>query len=403
MARSIRSYSLENRTQRLRLPVRRKSYTVRIAPSIRLGYRRNLNAGAWSVLCADGSGGSWLKKIGYADDFEDSNAKDILTYWEACERAKRLARATDGETGERPATVAEAIESYRLDLAARGGNEVNATGLINKLTPALASRPVSMVGAKDVKAFRDSLVATGVKRVTVNRYVTSFTAALRLAARLDKRITNKDDWQMEMLPSDSEARNVILSEQQVRNVVSEAYKLHAAFGLLIEVLAQTGTRISQARRLVVTDLLTDRLNMPRSRKGKGKRRHERFPVPIAPTLAAKLRAAANGRPDNAPLLVDGDGEPWEAGCQTKPFRLIATAAGLDPGIVTTYALRHTHIVAQLLAGVPIRLVASLHDTSVIMIERTYSKYIAGAGDEIARRALVDFDSAPAAGNVVALR
>src|SRR5262249_22122557 len=123
MARSIRSYSLENRTQRLRLPVRRKSYTVRIAPSIRLAYRRNLNAGAWSVLCADGNGGSWLKKIGYADDFEDADGKTILDYWQAAEAAKKLARAAGGETdGERPATVAEAIESYRLDLAARGGN-----------------------------------------------------------------------------------------------------------------------------------------------------------------------------------------------------------------------------------------------------------------------------------------
>jgi hypothetical protein len=31
MAPRVRSYSLENRTQRLRLPVRRKSYSVQIA------------------------------------------------------------------------------------------------------------------------------------------------------------------------------------------------------------------------------------------------------------------------------------------------------------------------------------------------------------------------------------
>jgi hypothetical protein len=42
-----------------------------------------------------------------------------------------------------------------------------------------------------------------------------------------------------------------------------------------------------------------------------------------------------------------------------------------------YALRH---VRQLLANVPIRVVAMLHDTSVAMIEKTYSKYIADHAD-----------------------
>ena len=45
--------------------------------------------------------------------------------------------------------------------------------------------------------------------------------------------------------------------------------------------------------------------------------------------------------------------------------------------------------------------ATLHDTSVKMIERTYSRYIAGHSDAIARRALLQIE--PSAGaNVVAL-
>jgi integrase len=381
--------------------VRRKSYTIRVAPSIRLAYRRNLNAGAWSVLCADGNGGSWLKKIGLADDFEDADGKLVLDYWQAAEAAKKLARTTDGEAdGERPATVREAIEAYRRDLAARGGNEVNATGLLAKLTPSLASRPVTLVSTKDALGFRDGLVATGIKKVTVNRYLTSFLAALRLAARLDKRITNQGDWKLETLPSDSEARNVILSDVEVRAVVAAACELDRAFGLLVEVLAQCGARISQARRLTVADLLADKLMVPASRKGRGKRHTEKRPVPITPGLAAKLREAAAGRPANAPLLLDGNGEPWQKGCQTKPFALAATAAGLDPAVATAYSLRHSSIVRQLLANVPVRLVAVLHDTSVQMIERTYSKYIANVGDQLARRALIDCDSAPTGDNVV---
>ena len=41
-----------------KLAVRRKPYTVRVAPGIRLGYRRNATSGTWSVLGADGQGGS---------------------------------------------------------------------------------------------------------------------------------------------------------------------------------------------------------------------------------------------------------------------------------------------------------------------------------------------------------
>ena len=50
---------------------------------------------------------------------------------------------------------------------------------------------------------------------------------------------------------------------------------------------------------------------------------------------------------------------------------------------------------------PVRLVASSFDTSVAMIEKTYSKYIADHGDEQMRRALFDVD-APADGNVIPL-
>ena len=75
---------------------------------------------------------------------------------------------------------------------------------------------------------------------------------------------------------------------------------------------------------------------------------------------------------------------------------------LDPDEVTLYALRHSSIVRQLLANVPIRIVATLHDTSVKMIERTYSRHIAEHTDALARRALLDV-SQPTANNVIAFK
>ena len=59
------------------------------------------------------------------------------------------------------------------------------------------------------------------------------------------------------------------------------------------------------------------------------------------------------------------------------------------------------IVRMLLRNVPIRLVASLHNTSVAMIEKHYSKYITEHSiDDISRPGCCS--EPPAADNVVAL-
>ncbi len=80
---------------------------------------------------------------------------------------------------------------------------------------------------------------------------------------------------------------------------------------------------------------------------------------------------------------------------------VVMTIGLDPAEVTMYCLRHSSIVRLLLANVPVRLVASLHNTSVAMIEKHYSKHIAEYGDEHARGALLQ-PAPPTGDNVVPL-
>jgi hypothetical protein len=59
-------------------------------------------------------------------------------------------------------------------------------------------------------------------------------------------------------------------------------------------------------------------------------------------------------------------------------------------------------VRALLGSVPVRVVAANHDTSVLQIERTYSKHIADHSDAVARQALLDLEQ-PVASNVRPLR
>jgi hypothetical protein len=151
----------------------------------------------------------------------------------------------------------------------------------------------------------------------------------------------------------------------------------------------------------VDDLLLDRLMMPPSRKGSKKKHAEKRPIPISLSLAAKLRTAAGDRQAHERLLLRCDNEPWKPSAHARPFRRAAKAAGLDPDVVTIYALRHSSIVRQLLAGIPTRVVAAHHDTSIPQIEKHYSKYILDYTDAMTRRALLDLDQGnPALSNVV---
>src|SRR5262245_17935346 len=92
MARSIRSNILEARSNRLKLPVAREPQWVRIGDGLSVGYRRNRTAGTWVARIANGKGGYERKAIGAADDYEEGDGRDVLTYWQATEAARKLHR-----------------------------------------------------------------------------------------------------------------------------------------------------------------------------------------------------------------------------------------------------------------------------------------------------------------------
>jgi integrase len=410
MARRPRAARLETRTARLKLKVRKKPYDfTSIAPRIGLGYRRCKSAGRWVVKVADGHGGNWTKVVGIADDHEDADGEHIFSWWQAQDQARALARGKDS-AGGRPGTVAEALADYEADLIARGGSPTNARRVRTLLPPTILAKPVALLTARELKHVRDRLVTKGAKPASVNRDLKGLKAALNLAAAHDPRITNSAAWRtgLAALPDAHHARNVILNDDnEVRPLIAAAYAEDSALGLLVETAAVTGARVSQLARLEVADLQADRpdprLMMPSSRKGKGIKRIERKPVPITSSLAAQLRQAAGNRARTEPLLLRTDGAAWQPPIADYrlPFIRAVTRVGLDPSIVTLYSLRHSSIVRALLAGVPTRVVAAQHDTSVPMLERTYSQHILDHSDTVARRALLD-TAKPAAGNVVAL-
>jgi hypothetical protein len=235
-----------------------------------------------------------------------------LSWWQAIERARKLARGND-DTG-RPITIKEAVDSYERDLVARGGSVANAGRIRKHLTPTLAAKPVGLLTARELAAWRDALLADGMKPATAVRIAKSVKAALTLVARRDHRIGNRNAWRdgLSGISEGFASRNLQrLTDAQVSALVSAAYAVDRAFGLYAEVLAVTGARCSQVARLTVGDLQTGaerRLMMPCSRKGRGRKPAKRS-VPIPASLAAKL---ASNRPAEAPLLMRSDGRPWQS-------------------------------------------------------------------------------------------
>jgi integrase len=405
-----RRSALETATSRRRLEPRKKPYWITISPGIALGYRRNQGGvGTWSVRVAE-SGSEWVKRIAHADDLEAASPPHILNYWMALDAARLLARRQPGAAADesRPLTVAEALDKYADDLRSRGADQYNATRARFHLTGALLSKPVSMLSAGELRKWRDTLSARGLSPATVNRTRTVLRAALELVASLDHRIGNRDAFRLGLkgLPNATKARRMVLPDADVLRIVEAAYQEDRALGLLVEVLAQTGARISQATRLRCSDLQPDRhdprLLMPTSFKGRGQKERQHVPVPITTSLAALLKHARGNRAADARLLLRHNGTAWrpKGNDYVRLFREAVRRAGLDHQI-TSYTLRHSSIARSLIKGVPTSIVARTHDTSTKEIEAHYAAFIADFSDSLSRKALLQ-PGPPTADNVVTL-
>jgi integrase len=227
----------------------------------------------------------------------------------------------------------------------------------------------------------------GLKPRSVDRVKYVFKAALNLAANGDARITHRP-WTIALKAIGGEeagARNVILDDADRGAIRGAAYRNSEEFGLLIDVLDETGCRPSQAARLTGEDVQhgfvdrrtgkrQPRLMMPASRKGTSKKQLTHRPVPD------RLKGRVP--------LTRADGRPWSKVNLAHYFdRVMEGVSFNSPAKITMYAFRHTSIVRQLLANVPVRIVAALPDTSIEMIMRNYSKFIADHADELARATL----------------
>ena len=387
-----------------------------------MGYRKAARGGRWLVRWYAGNQKYRQIALGVADD---AVAQGALSYEAALRAAKeavvtsrKLAEAGGG--GPAP-TVRSALEEYIAERdrreVAREGREVrsDASRRLNRHVLSderFADIPLHRLTDSDIAGWI-ARIDQSLKRTTRMRMVSDVKAAFnRIHRRLRKMLPSDFGdtirFGLTLEPSCEKAEpvareNQILTDEQVRAIIASMTDLDkdGDFARLVILLAATGSRFSQVVRLNVRDVQPDRLRvmMPSSRKGRN--RIDSFtPVPIGRDVIEALAPAIEGRQPQDRLLhrwrhiqismtewVRVERGPWKTPSEMlRPWHKACQAAGLKRTV--PYALRHSSIVRAIRLGLPIRLVAALHDTSVAMIERHYGRWIADGLDEIAARAVV---------------
>jgi type IV secretion system protein VirB11 len=281
-------------------------------------------------------------------------------------------------------------------------------------TVALRTRTGSVTMA-DLKAWQ---LRTLRRRGTIQRVVSDLKAALNRAWTEHRRALPGDlpvvikhglAVEAEGLARAHARDNQVLADDDIRRIVTAACALDEDFGRLVVLLAATGARFAQVSRLRVADVQAGqgRVMVPESFKGK-KKASAYIRVQVGADVLAALGPALDGRVASAPLLERwrhvqvrteqrrsaaqvwerSERGPWTSSSEmTRMWQRACEDAGV-PRAIIPYALRHSSIVRGLRFGLPIRLVAALHDTSVAMIERHYSRWITEGLDELAARAVV---------------
>jgi integrase len=423
--------STDSASKRSRLAARRNPYWEPCGPQrggLSLGYRK-----------AERGPGSWIgrfienkqrfeARLGEADDAGAGGM--ALPYAAAVTAAMSWAgrvrlQASGRSAGSEAPTLQSAIDVYvarRKQRGARNGRDAETRLKRHVLSVArVALKKLPEVSEKDLSDLVRGL--KGLSPSSVTRLVSDLKAALNEAwtehhALLPPTWREGVERALKVRPSpgatEASHHRPAITDADMRRLVEAAFQVDSEgdFGRLVAVLAATGARLSQVGRLRIADVQAGeepRLMVPTSAKGRpGSRKPSHHPVPVGVDLVALLQPAIAGRKGSDLLLmkwrmqqVPGDksaGIPpmWRrdtrvgwlsAADLTRPWRKALSQAGLPPEL-TPYRLRDASVIRGLRVGLPVRLVAQLHDTSAAMIEKHYASYIVDALSEVERRAIV---------------
>ena len=416
--------SIDTSSKRARLEARKNPYWVGVSGGrggISIGYRKgSKGAGKWiAKVVVDRQ--RIEERIGIADD--ENAPPGALSYrtavataleWGSRQYATFEAQCVISAKNKVP-TVQSAVEDYvksRLVRSEQMGK--NARGRLDRHVlsdTVFAKTKLSKLRSNHIDQWR-ARISESLAPASINRLLNDFRAALNSAAEKHRRelppyILAEIRFGTKALSAPTNARKQLLNNATIRSIVAAAFQAEPTgdFGRLVLLAAATGARYSQITALKVEDVqpTSERILMPASKKGRVAKDKPPIAIPLGPDTVEQLGPAIKGRNKKEPLLTrwvhvrKGSKEwtkdkrrAWGPAYEIEKHWAATLKIADVPSDTVMYALRHSSIVRGLNTGLPIRLVAALHDTSVEMIETHYSAHIVDATEDLARRAVISF-------------
>jgi integrase len=396
LARTARNSSLESRTARARLRIRRTPYFAKIAKGLRLGYYRGSVAGTWVARCYRGAGVYATEALGIADDTVEADGVRVLDYWQAQEHARRWGERqrliAEGMLREGTYTVDNAVTDYLAEIqaekspdAVQGAKyvfdawilpnlgaihvEKLSTDRINRWRNKLATQPKRvrkkrMALEPATRETPDDEDARRARKATANRVLTMLKAALNRAFHAD-RVSSDSAWRkVRPFKKVDEAVVRYLSAAEARRLVRACPE---DFRKLVQAALLTGCRYSELARLKCSNFNSDSGTLA-IRLAKGKLRH----VVLTDEAKACFAGWTKDRGPFENVFLRADGEIWGTSHQKRPLDEASERAGILPA-VNFHILRHTHGSHLAMAGVPMGVIAAqLGHADTRMTEKHYA-------------------------------
>lgn len=379
MAQSARDARLETRTARLRLPGRTRHHRA-LGSGLTLIYRRTGEGyGTWSAKLAVRDGKYVLRALGAADDYQEANGADVLTFRQAQDAARKLADNVKVDAGivVTPLTVAEAATRYlnwyrEHRRAPRETEHVIRTHILpalgtirlDALTSVklrdwlndVATAPARVRTAADASKHNyrpppKTADEKRARRATANRILNVLKAILNRAFH-DGLIGDDTAWRkVKPFPRVDEPRIRFLSDAEAVRLVSACPDQLRA---LVRAALLTGARYGELTSLRVQDVRLKTAQVYVGDSKSGRPRH----IPLNSEGVALFRTQLAGKTAESFVFARDDGSPWGKNHHVRPLRAACEVAKIRPS-VAFHELRHTYASHLAQAGVDLLTIAKL--------------------------------------------
>lgn len=378
MAGARKDSRLGTRTARSALKSRHQPYWLNIAEGVALGYRRGPQGGSWYCRIYEGDGKYHQDSIAGADDHIDANGETVMTFYQAQERARALAKQREKQRGigvAADATVRQAAERY-LEWFREHRKSVKETEhtinahilpafadvkLAELTTPklrawleALATQPAKVRSRKDKPRFRAAPKTAEEKRArraTANRVLNVMKAVLNRAFH-DSLAADDIAWRkVKPFAKADEARIRFLTDAEAVRLINACPKDLRA---LVQAALLTGARYGELTAMQVqdVDLRGERVYIHQSKSGRP--RH----IPLNAEGAAHFRELVKGKTGGSLVFERADGVAWGKNYQVRPLIEACDKAKIQPS-VAFHELRHTYASHLAQAGVDLLTISKL--------------------------------------------